>query len=487
MNGGFGLRVYEGYRPILAAFRLMSSTAAVTVLSGAATNKVIAVVAGLEGIALMGLYRNVGAMVSRPLAFGFDTILVQRVSTARSEREAAGFLGLTAWLLGLQALVVVLIGACLAGPLARWAFGPGEPWAHLTEVRVVVAMGYVNLVLQMVTAALGGRVVLKSVATVGLASSLATLALIYPLLRLGRVGLALNVGSGSLVGAAIGAYLVWGVYRPAAADLSPSRAWRLLVGALPSSTALTVHPVLMMAGMVTLQSLVSGGYGLDGLGAYNAAVAVIDVCVLVLMSAVRSYYLPSLGQLEGAPGRQEFMARVFGVLLFLAAPAATLLALGARPVISLLFSARFAAAADLLAALSLSLVGQVFVWFFNGYLLHRGRFGLVLAVDAVWAAVFVGGVVACTRLGLPLGSVAWCYVSSYTLSGALYAAACVGLYGRDLLGRREVGIALAAFATVWAGYVVSRLDSRGAEVLALVPLGAVVYSIAKVLDLRSIR
>ena len=80
-------------RRLLAAVGLSSSASLLTVAFGVATTKIIALSAGPAGIALMGLYRYLGALASRSLLLGLDTTLVQHLSTAKDERTTSPTVG----------------------------------------------------------------------------------------------------------------------------------------------------------------------------------------------------------------------------------------------------------------------------------------------------------------------------------------------------------------------------------------------------------
>ena len=80
-------------RRLLVAVGLSGSAALVTVALGVATTKIIALVAGPAGVALMGLYRYLGALVSRSLLLGLDTSIVQRISPPGTARSPPAPLG----------------------------------------------------------------------------------------------------------------------------------------------------------------------------------------------------------------------------------------------------------------------------------------------------------------------------------------------------------------------------------------------------------
>ena len=157
----------------------------------------------------------------------------------------------------------------LAGLIGRWLFGAAPTAAQAIEIRIVLAMAYVNLVMQMMTAMLGGRALLGKVAWVGVVAAVVTLVAIYPLLQLGTLGLALNVGSGSAAGAAVAVLFVLRTYASSWVRTRVIDYWRALSAMLVRSAFLILHPLVMMTAMLSAQSMVRGQYALEGLGAYT--------------------------------------------------------------------------------------------------------------------------------------------------------------------------------------------------------------------------
>ena len=246
--GGPGAAV--GQRRLLAAVGLTGSAALLTVSLGVATTKIIALVAGPAGIAIMGWYRYLGALVSRSLLVGLDTTVVQRISTAKDPKAVSDTVGAAFLAIVLQGVVIAGIGLACAGLLGSWFFSTASTRQQVVEIRVVLTMAYANLIMQIMTAVLSGRAEVRKVAWVGVVAAAVTLLVIYPLLQLGNVGLALNVGSGSTAGAALATFYVWRVYRSSWIPAPVSDRWRTLAAALSRSGFLILHPIVMMTAMV---------------------------------------------------------------------------------------------------------------------------------------------------------------------------------------------------------------------------------------------
>lgn len=441
-------RAEIGPRRLLAAVGLTGSAALLSVALGVATTKVIAMVAGPAGIAVMGLYRYAGALVSRSLLLGLDTTVVQRISTAKDPKDVSNTVGAAALALVFQGVAIAVLAGIGAGLIGAWLFGTAATRLQLVEIRVVLAMAYANLVMQVMTAVLSGRAEVRKVAWVGVAAAVVTLMAIYPLLQLGNVGLALNVGSGSTVGAALATFYVWRVYRPAWVPGSLGERFRALSAVLARSFFLIVHPIVMMSAVVSVQSLVFGRFELAGLGAYNAAMTLLDTALMVMMASARSFFLPTLGQLDGHEDKAGAVNRVLRINLILAFATTLVTIAGAPVLIRVLFSNDFATTERILPAFSLALVGQAFVWTYAMFYLHRARYRLFFSLDLFWAALYVGGTLIVTSRSGSLTAAAWVYAGSYCLSGIAYAFVAVRAFGMAMLDNANVR--LGAFALLGA-------------------------------------
>ena len=451
MVGSAAPEAAGGERRLLAAVGLTGSAALLTVVFGVATTKIIALTAGPAGIALMGLYRYLGALASRPLLLGLDTTLVQRISTARDPKTSSETVGAAFLAVFLQGILIAGIGLGLVELLARWLFGTSPTEAQILEIRVVLAMAYANLIMQIMNAALSGRVEFRKVAVVGTVAAAVTLVSVYPLLQLGNLGLAFNVGSGSTAGAALATFYVFRIYGASSLRAPLADRFRALSAALARSAFLIVHPLVMMFAMVSVQSLILGQHALPGLGAYNAAMTMLDTALLVIMSSARTFFLPELGQLEDEEDKVGVVNRVLRLSLILGS-AATLIAIaGGSFLIPFLFSDRFDRAIEILPPFSLALVGQSFVWTYAMFYLHKARYRLFFSLDLIWAVAYVGATALVVSGGGSLTGAAWAYAASYLLSGMVYTTVAVRAFGWRMLNGENLRLsAMALFGTLGA-------------------------------------
>lgn len=416
------------------------------IILSVATNKIIALYAGPEGIGLMGLYRNLGGWVVGGLTLGFNTILFQRSSLSRSDGEMRELLETSGLLLAAQMAAVLLLCASAAGAVAGWLLADGSASAAM-EIRIVLAMAWVNLALQTALAIIRGKADVKALALVQFSTSLATLLAIGPLVAWGRKGLAFNTASGSVIGAAVGFYYLWSRYRPAFSSFPWLSRWNALRAWAPASLLLSVQALASMGALVAVQAAVSRRYGLSALGGLNAAWLIIDTLTMIVMGSARTQLLASLGESDHA-GKNALLSKTLALLLTAGTAAGLVLIVLGQFVLAALFSRQFREAGPLLAALSVSLAGQAFGWTYNTLFLHKEETSVYAGMELLWAFLFLSGALACARLGLPLTAVAWIYSACYAVYGAIYAAVAVRRHGRGVLPLKNVLLACACQAAL---------------------------------------
>jgi Polysaccharide biosynthesis protein len=243
--------------------------------------------------------------------------------------------------------------------------------------------------------------------------------------------------------------------------------WRSLAAMLARSAYLILHPMVMMTAMLSAQSMVRGQYALEGLGAYNAAMTILDTALMVIMASARSFVLPSLGQIEDPEDRARVVNRVLRLNLILASAATLVTTAGAPLLIPLLFSGRFEQAIEILPPFSLALVGQAFVWSYLVSYLQHARYRLFFALDLVWALVYVGATALAVGRPAPLAAAAWAYSGSYWVSGILYTVVAVRVFGARMLERASLRLGSLALLGTLAACLVQRLGSWRLDVAVL--------------------
>ena len=442
------------YSKIISSFSLMSGAAILTFILGIATNKVVAIVTGTGGIAIIGLFRNLISIIVSILVVGTPTVIVQRISTAPSDEAIPEIVKSVFSFLIFQILMLMFAAVFFADFISDWLFSKNNGSAHLDEIRIVLVMAIGILFSQTMIALLNGKVKLKKVTTINIVTAFATLIMVYPLLKMGDVGLAMIVGSGSLIGACIGFIYVRQTYRQELSEFAFITNVRKLFSSLPVSGWLLIHPIIIAGTFLNIQVMVNRYYGIDALGLYNAVTMLEGTTIMLLMAAMKSYYLPSLGQFSNQSDKQVFVNKVMTLLVVCVFPCIIIMIFGAKYILWLLFSEAFVPAASLLAIQSIALLSQVFSWCFAVYLLHEGRYGLYLALDASWAMLLLAGMWYVASNNFPLIALAATYLIGSLFSLTLYLSVILGFYGRGMLDARNVIFGLFVLAMAMFSYFI---------------------------------
>ena len=415
-----------------SSFRLTSLASMLGIGFSVLTTKIIAVTLGPTGVGLMGLYRTFGGFVGRALQIGFDSVLIQRISTASATKEKTALVEATVLLLGIEAVLLLCVALFLDTQIARWLVG-AEGSAHVVEIRIVLLMALFNTALQFGIGILSGSIKVKHVVLVNLATAGSSLLLIYPLLAFGQTGLAINVGSGAIAGLLVAAAIAFREYRPSLSPATLGARWPLLRATLQRSGYLLIHPTLVAGCILVAQSLIARVFGLSALGEYTAALTITETALLVLMSSVRSHIFPALGQFSDEIVKQRFLVKALGMLVSASAAAAAIIIALAPYLPALLFSSEFVRATELTMVLSITVLAQSFLYPFNAFLLHKAAYGWAFALDSVWAAMMLGSVYASVFTEDGLRTFVWLNAIAYSLSAAMYWGSITYLFGRSHL------------------------------------------------------
>ena len=461
-------------RSIVDALRITSIASILTILFGIGTNKVVAVVSGAEGLAVIGIYRNLSNIVSAILSFGVPELLVQRISTTEDRDLIRRILGATAAFLLFQTGAILTITLFFANPLSTIVFGRSLGGHYVLEIRLVLVMTIGVIVMQATTAGLNGLARFRDVSRVGVVTSLLTVLTAYPLLLLGSIGLTLVIGLTCFVGAGLGAYYCW-----RASDLSRSqfrlpRTWAEFRSALPISRWLMIGPILFIGSSLVVQSLVTRHYGLAELGYFNAGWLLETTAMTVLMSSMRSYYLPTLGRLATQHAKNQFAGRTLRILLVLLLLGVSLLILAAPYLLRLLFSTQFAPARDIVIVLAISMLGQVFIWCCGMFVLHKGEYRVYVSLECIWVAARIVGTTVCVTLGYGLIGIAWVEVAAMTMSAVVYALVVHLRYGAAIVNLSNAVFGFLILLLLLAGRVVA----ESGAVLSETAFGLIVILVA---------
>ena len=253
------------YHGILSSFGLMSGVALVTTLFGIVSTKIIALYGGPESIGVFSLYQKLIGIVVPILAMGTITIIVQRISTATTEEHVAVIIKTVKYLLLVQIFLGLFVAIFLSEYISRWLFGDNY-FQYMLSVKLVIIMAIIILIARIMISLINGKVQLKVVTFINLLMSFVTMIAAFFLIRYGDVGMALIVGSGSVVGGLVGFFYVRKIYfNEINLSVKVSKITEIFNEA-PISIWLIAHPLFVSVALLNIQVLVGEYYGLESLG-----------------------------------------------------------------------------------------------------------------------------------------------------------------------------------------------------------------------------
>jgi len=457
-------------RKIISAFSFMSGATLLTIIMGMATNKLIAVYAGTEGIGIVSLFRNFIGFLVPVLTAGTTTVIVQMISTSSSPARLIEIVKSVFNLFIIQLVVVIILATFFSGYISNWLFPNSNNHEYIDEVRIVFSMAIIVLFSQSMVALINGKVNIKKISVINIATALSTLIMVYPLVHFGGIGYAFIVGSGSIVGAIIGFLYVSKIYKRELDYFSFSVSAIKKISTLPVSLWLFLHPLFVSAIFLNIQVVVNKYYGINALGIYSAVVMLESTTIMLLMAGMKAYYLPMLGKLSSRVEKENFINKVLTLLILVISPFIIFLIFSAKYILWFLFSEEFIVGEDILKLQSLAMLAQVFSWCYAMYFLHESRYKIYFMIDAVWALFLSISIWYIASSGFPLASVALIYFIGSLISFSLYLVVIYRFYGKGFLNVRNTALGAVSFLAILAAYFTSKNAAVSLQILFVVSI-----------------
>ncbi len=423
----------------------------------------------------MGIFRSLGTTVSGVLALGFATVFMQEVSIDKSASKQNEVLAASFTLALLQALALLFIGIFFTKPLATWLIQPSATVQDLIHLRVVLAMSWVLIQIQNTIAILRGLGDIKSLSRTQVLISVTTLALMFPLVKLGSLGLALNVGAASLI-----AFLFSLFYLLKKNPIVLNRDF-LILGyhslrkTSRTSLIVTWQTIAVSGGFLAFQTLIQKSSSLDFLGNFAAAYMILDTSTNVLMASVRGYFLPQFGDIANETHKPLLLGKMIELLLLLATFGIVCICLFCPLVIKLLFSKQFETAPTILVVLSASLLGAVYSWSYNTLLMHKKETALFTIADTVHMGSLILGTYLSYYFHWHSLTPIFFYTLASFLSVLLYISVSVRKFGKAYLPASSFSVALQCFGIVTIavlGFFEASWPLKTLSLIAIITLGA---------------
>lgn len=479
----------SSYRSVVRATGLVGGASIGVLVINLVRAKAFALLVGPAGIGLLGVLSTIVSTAAAVGGMGLHTSSVRQLARDDAdERTVRLGIWTLAWLLATASCTLVWL---LRTPIALAVTGDdGLSWA-IGWVAIGVALTVLTATMTGVFQGLRRIGDMARTNVVGtLVGSALSIAAVY---LWGELGI---VASLIVLPGVIGLVGLWFMRRKPAV-----RSSRPTVHAIVDEWSPLIHLGLgvittALIGAVTLlalRSLVLRELGIDQVGLLQAAFAISNLNMSLVLGAMAADYYPRLSAVGDDPGRlARLLDQQLHVTMLLSAPVLILLSAAAPLWLQILFSSEFTPAAELLRLQLLAETIRIPVWALSFVLLarrdRRGYVGNELAfcsVTILVTALLLPAVgLAAVGVGYVLGYVAAISFTVLRVRGShgvawpraataplvLLAAACLALVlfgGRWPLPTMIAGTITAAAATVWALAELDRNDALPARLRSL--------------------
>jgi PST family polysaccharide transporter len=411
-------------RSLVRSALVLGSSSAANMLVAVLRVKLLALMIGPSGLAVLGTLAGIASSGTTLAAVGADISATRRLALARDNPDAIRRIRrVLLAIAALHGLAAVLLLVIASDEISRWAFGTT---AYAFQVAVLGPAVALTLLAGLQIAVLQGLGRVSDIARVSLVSTLiGTAAALLAVWTWGIPGLVVVF----LVQPAVAAALAAHAYRASGEGREPSTRggglapeWRSIIAAgapfMLSSLALALLPL-------AVRVLVIHEAGLDAAGHFHAAWTMSVVYVGFLLSAMSADYYPRLtGLVADRRAATDLVNDQVQVSLAIGGPILLAMLAGAPWLIPLLYSQAFEPAAGVLVWQAFGNLMKIAAWPLAFIAMARGRSWQFIALDISWSAAFL----LIVWLTLP--------VLGLDATGIAFAAACVLFLGAQTVAAR---------------------------------------------------
>jgi antigen flippase len=395
----------QSYGQILKSSALVGGSSVVNIAIGIVRTKAMAVLLGPAGFGLFGLYGSIASLTQSMAGMGINSSGVRQIAEAVGSNDSKRIAQTT----GVLQRTSILLGVLGAGFLIAFSrqvstltFGSSQ---HAGAVCLLSIAVFFQLISAGQGALIQGMRRIADLAKMGvlgaLFGTLISIPMVYFFREKGVVP--------SLVGVAAMSILTsWWYSRKVRIEvpsMTASRVGQEAVALLKLGFAFMSSGLMMLGVAYAVRVIVLRKVGYEGTGLYQSAWTLGGLYVGFILQAMAADFYP---RLTTSANDNTVCNRLVNeqalVGLLLAGPGAIGTLTFAPVVISLLYSAKFAASAGILRWICLGTTLQAITWPMGFIIVAKARAGLLIFCELAWAVVSVG--------------LAWICVTSFGLNGA---------------------------------------------------------------------
>lgn len=365
----------NSYRQI---FKSTSLIGGASLLSGGIhllQNKVVAVLLGAPGIALLDIFNSIINLVGSIVNLGLGSSGVRQIAEAAGEtpvpeRKIAEIITAYRHIIWITGTLGLVMTAAFAPLISRWFFKSPEYAWGIACLGIAVLLGGISA---------GQQCVIQGMRRIGDLSRLrilAALAAAFCAIPCFFIWKQQGIVP-ALIAAAIATLLItWWIanrhpVQNIALDFAAHR-W-ILMPMLRLGLCFMASSIIMSGSIFLHRMLLTRMLGIEGCGLYQSAFALSSFLIGFVLNAMGTDYYPRLVGLAGDPKAMEnAINEQMEISLLLGIPPLLGMMALAPVLISVFYAASFAPAGDLIRLFLFGILGQVFVWPLGYAIIARG-------------------------------------------------------------------------------------------------------------------
>ena len=472
------------YNQILKSSTLVGGSSVLNTAIGILRTKALAVLLGPAGFGLFGLYNSIASLVQSIAGVGINSSGVRQIAVAVGTNDEAR-IAQTAVVLRRTSIVLGLLGAAalliFPAQISSLTFGTAE---HTGAVRLLSLAVIFQLVSGGQTALIQGMRRIADLAKMNVFGALfgtvVSIPLVYYFREKGVVMSLIAVAGMTIVTS-------WWYSRKihvATPSMTVSQIGQEVAALLKLGVGFMASGLVAMGVAYAVRVLVLRNVGFAAAGYYQSAWTLGGFYVGIILQAMAADFYPRLtAVIHDDAACNRIVNEQARISLLLAGPGLIATLTFAPIVITLLYSAKFGAAIEVLRWICLGAALQVITWPIGFIIVAKGRAGLLIFCELAWGAVSLGLAWPCVKyFGLNgagiafFGSYLFHVVLLYPIvrklsgfrwsqenwrTGLLFAFSILAVFGAlitlPLLWASAIGIVAAAGSTIYSVRVLSKL------------------------------
>lgn len=398
---------------------LTSIASLLSMLMGAVTAKIIAILSGPSGIAAFSQLRQAGQFVTIIATLNGQNSLVRGIAAREGKlrHDYAVTIG-AVFLLG-----VALVGCAfqlLAPQAGEWLFPAGDHALRET-VYLVAPLALLGTLASYYQGVLNGLRLIPAMAIVQVGAAVAAALVAYPCIETGHpAGYVAIVASGFAASVLLSARALRGEGWRAGGLLPPgvmSTGWNscALREHLPFAAITLVTGVSGAAMVIAIRTLYIYEGGLELGGIFDAAWTISMMYVMVLLSSFGAQYLPTLGGAKTPEEIRLAVTSVFRVANLFGTPLVCTAIVFKPWLVRLLYSEGFLPAVELLRWTMLGDYLKISGWVFGMLLIARAERRLFALSELAWQLTMLGAVALFLRQAHETAGMAYLFANAVYL------------------------------------------------------------------------